>query len=90
MLPKNPKYTYNGYKYFHEIDREDDNEKICHTVVDPSGEFISFDFNPYREVSAEDFGIWVDLGCPGRIGTHALDSEVLEEMRSKRMAAGFG
>lgn len=78
---------YKGYRYEQETDYEDDNIKLWHTAITPTGERLSIPFSPYMHPTAEDFAAWVDLGCPSRdqvqpvTGGNILRSSDLERLK---------
>lgn len=55
---------FKGWTYHAEEDREDDNVKIFHTIKDPRGKEVKFDFTPYEELSKRNFERWLELGQP--------------------------
>lgn len=68
---------YNGYRHQFEVDREDDNIKIFHSVITPEGKEVSMDWSPYYMPTDEEFQMWVDLGCPRRITSGPLNRDDL-------------
>lgn len=64
---------YKGYEYRPAIDQERDErgivevEKFDHVVIGPDGSRMYFDCSPYHEPSWEEFQLWIDLGCPGKV-----------------------
>ena len=61
-------FTYTGWE-----DREEDNVKIFHDVLTPSGKTISMPLSPYCKVTQSHFEKWVLLNCPQerKIITHS-------------------
>jgi len=77
---------YKGYTYQPtEIDIDVNFKKIYHSVVTPEGNEIVFDFNPYDYVTEEQFKLWIDLGCPSRIGISPLDENDLKKIKTERL-----
>jgi hypothetical protein len=81
-------YNYKGYVYQpSEIEVEANNSnfvKIYHTVVSPEGKNMVFDWNPYVNPTEEQFKLWVDLGCPARVGLSPLDENDLKNMLANK------
>lgn len=63
-------YTYKDFAYSEEIEREEDNSKICHNVYVINGskrEYLTwFPLSPYISASKQMFINWVDMGMPTR------------------------
>jgi hypothetical protein len=68
------------YKYSTELERDDDVQKIWHTLTKPDGEVVVIDFTPYDTMTKQDVINYIKLGMPGRTGRGTLDSEQLEKM----------
>lgn len=81
---------YKGYVYAPEQDVEpEENVKIIHFVKTPDGNTIQFDWSPYNTPTPEDFALWIELGCPGRIeegrsATFPLDRNDLLELNTQK------
>ena len=75
---------YKGFKYEPMEDVEPDNIKIFHIVVTPEGKEIHMDWSPYSVPTIEDFQVWIDLGCPDRIGCGPLRREDLATLLKER------
>ena len=83
-------FLYKGYTYLNDCDQRDDgcDEHGCliiltvnaHSVRTPDGTEIRMDWSQWRDVSERDFQMWVDLGCPGRVGYHTLCTKDLETL----------
>ena len=63
----NETITYKGYVYELDFQVEDDNRKMLHFVILPNGETKYIDWSPYKDITMEDFQLWVDLGMPDRM-----------------------
>ncbi len=85
-------FEYKGYTYQYDLDIEpEENCKINHWATverfgsnpDDAGciESVEFDWSPYSYPTEEDFKLWVDLGCPARIGNGPLRREDLDYIR---------
>jgi hypothetical protein len=74
---------YKGYRYWEEEDREEDCIKIFHWVETPEGKTIHMDWSPYSNPSQKAFELWIDLGCPDRIGCGPLDMDDLLEIKRR-------
>lgn len=77
-------HEYRGYEYVPWTDVEEDNIKHFHDVFAPDGQRISFDWSPYSMPSRADFQLWINLGCPDRIGSGPLTSEDLQTIQEAR------
>jgi hypothetical protein len=44
-----------------------------------------FDFNPYDYATEEQFKLWIDLGCPNRIGVSPLDETDLKRIKMEKV-----
>ncbi len=95
---RNPyQMEYKGYIYLADtMDRDDGCDEHgcpiiltvnCHTVRCPDGKEIHMDWSQWRDVSREAFELWVDLGCPGRIGYHTLDMDDLRKLEISNQEA---
>jgi hypothetical protein len=73
-------YTYKGFVYDQSIELEEDNMKVFHEVTDPEGKRVKFDWCPYAPLTEDFFALWVDLGCPDRIGIGPLNEEELKKI----------
>lgn len=82
-----PKFQYKGWIYCPESDVEPDNVKIFHNVITPDKRRISFDWSPYCVPSLGEFSLWVDLGCPDRLGGSPLNLEDLKKIRASQARA---
>jgi hypothetical protein len=69
-----------GHKYMPDLDVEDDNRKIWHTIVTPKGKTISADFTPYSYMDKDDLKLFIKLGYPKRQGSGSLDKKALQQM----------
>ena len=74
---------YKSYSYKPYEDHEPDNIKIFHDV-EKDGKTITMDWSPYRTPSFEDFKLWIDLGCPARIGCGPLDRADLDKINANK------
>jgi hypothetical protein len=55
---------HKGFIYEPFEDREEDNIKIFHDVMTPSGQKISMPLSPYVSPTQLHFEKWVEIGCP--------------------------
>ena len=76
-------HNYKGFIYQPWVDIEPDNMKIFHDVVTPEGKTVDFDWSPYSTPTAEQFALWIDLGCPDRIGCGPLRDEDLKKIANR-------
>lgn len=80
-------FKYKGYEYQPYEDIEEDNRKIFHDVITPSGETIHIDFSPYHDPTLDEFKLWVDIGCPTRKGLkigYNFDGKYLLKLATER------
>jgi hypothetical protein len=83
-------FEVDGYTYFTEIEKEEDNQKIFHMLKTPDGKTVSVDFTPYRHMSQDDVKLYIKLGMPKRQGPGPLNSEELRSMaQSKGVAEAY-
>jgi len=84
-----PGFTYKGHMYVPEEDIEPDEcRKIMHFVtVSGQEEPLLLSWSPYSTPTIEDFILWVDLGCPGRITGGTLDRQDLERIKCEGLPA---
>lgn len=74
-------FTYKGYVYGHDLDIEpEENCKIFHEIKTPEGKTITMDWSPYSTPTERQFKMWIDLGCPKRIGTGPLNEDDLQRL----------
>lgn len=73
-------HSYKGYVYQPSEDVDSDNIKIFHHVLAPNGACVKFDWSPYQTPTEEQFALWVDLGCPERVGIGPLRDEDLKTL----------
>jgi hypothetical protein len=76
-------HSYKGFVYQPWVEYDSDNMKIFHDVVTPEGKTIDFDWSPYSTPTAEQFSLWIDLGCPGRVGIGPLRDEDLKKIANR-------
>jgi hypothetical protein len=55
---------HKGFKYQPWEDREEDNCKIFHDVLTPTGKTISMPLSPYVTPTQKHFEKLVEIGCP--------------------------
>lgn len=78
-----------GYKYITDIDEEEDNRKIWHTLVSPEGKSHTVDWSPYSYMSPKDVKFYIKLGMPKRVDSGPLDTDKLVKMAQMKGIANL-
>jgi hypothetical protein len=78
-----------GYKYVTDIDEEEDNRKIWHTLVSPEGKSHTVDWSPYSYMSPKDVKFYIKLGMPKRVDSGPLDTDKLVKMAQMKGIANL-
>lgn len=69
----------------HTEDREIDNIKLSHELVNKAGAIVhSIDWSPYSRMSDETVELYLELGCPTRVGIGPLNLEDLRLMKAEQ------
>jgi hypothetical protein len=65
------------------IEQDEDVTKMIHSIIDAQTKKVlkTIDWSPYSEITRKELELYIELGCPNRIGFCPLNGEDLQKIK---------